>query len=183
MLGGVVTRFINLTQIIGPIAYAGVSSNKTLTSLVTTPFQQSFIIRGVGYRSSVVPTSLNDKNAESYLNLVNYSSYHQTLSDKYTTQLDKANKYEFPAYNYLMLRLGHSAPIYYPIPSHVKVKIMKKDRKLTLMSQDAGFLAVLSHFVYKFRPPSVYTGRGVRFKGLSVRRKLGKKDIRKGRFF
>jgi ribosomal protein L6P/L9E len=83
----------------------------------------------------------------------------------------------------LSLRVGHSFHLYIPIPNFIGVKITKKDRKLIIYGFFKSQVANFTRYIYSFRPPSVYTGRGIRYKKVSPRRKLGKKDIRKGRFF
>jgi len=88
---------------------------------------------------------------------------------------------DFPFARYLSLRLGHSSLICQPIPNHLGVKIAHKDRKITLYSNNKDQLSNFAMTIFKLRPPSVYTGRGVRIKKGIHRRKLGKKDIRKGK--
>lgn len=88
---------------------------------------------------------------------------------------------DFPFSRYLSLRLGHSSLICQPIPNYIGVKIAHKERKLVLYAVNKDQLSNFAVKVFKFRPPSVYTGRGVRIKKGLHRRKLGKKDIRKGK--
>lgn len=183
-MNSMVLRFADLSQVVGPISFVSLPGAVPVSYLSSTPFQRTFIIRGVGYRGSVVTNNtLNFSNIIGYLVLDGSYPFSQALRDRYNADLDRANKNEFPAYRYLVLRLGHSAPSYFPIPNNLRVKITKKDRKLVLSSQNLSLLSIFSRRVYKLRQPSAYTGRGIRFKGQFVRRKLGKKDVRKGRFF
>lgn len=88
---------------------------------------------------------------------------------------------DFSNKRYLSLRLGHSALICCPIPEYIGVKIAHKDRKLVIYGFNKEQVSNFAMTIFKIRPPSVYTGRGVRIKKGLHRRKLGKKDIRKGK--
>lgn len=94
---------------------------------------------------------------------------------------DVANLVEFPYNRYLSLRVGHSFLVYKPIPNYIGVKVSKKDRKLVIYGAVKEQVANFAKVIFKLRPPSVYTGRGIRIKKGMHRRKLGKKDIRKGK--
>lgn len=88
---------------------------------------------------------------------------------------------EFAHNRYLSLRVGHSFLIFKPIPNYVGVKVHKKDRKLVIYGSNKEQVSNFSKVIFKLRAPSVYTGRGIRIKKGLHRRKLGKKDIRKGK--
>jgi large subunit ribosomal protein L6 len=120
---------------------------------LTAPFVTSVLVRGIGYKISLV-----------------------------TCTVSKQTK-EFCSPRYLLTRVGYSYFIYTPLPDYLGVKTSYKERKLTMFSKVKQCVATFADYLYKLRPPSVYTGRGIRFKGLVVRRKLGKKDTRKGRLF
>jgi ribosomal protein L6P/L9E len=70
-----------------------------------------------------------------------------------------------------------------PIPNQIGVRVLKKDRKLIIYGASKVLVADFARKLYNYHRPSVYTGRGVRYKKGVVRRKLGKKDVRKGRRF
>jgi large subunit ribosomal protein L6 len=91
------------------------------------------------------------------------------------------NSKEFPYNRYLLLRVGHSFLIYKSIPNYIGVKVSKKDRKIVVYGVNKEQVSNFSKEIFKLRPPSVYTGRGIRIKKGTHRRKLGKKDIRKGK--
>jgi ribosomal protein L6P/L9E len=118
---------------------------------VYSPFIKVFVIRGIGYQVDVVENTL-DNDIE-----------------------------EFPYERYLSLRVGHSFHLYIPIPNYIGVKVSYKDRKLVVYGANKEYVANFAKAVFKMRPPSVYTGRGIRIKKGMHRRKLGKKDIRKGK--
>lgn len=88
---------------------------------------------------------------------------------------------EFAHNRYLSLRVGHSFLIFKPIPNYIGVMVHKKDRKLVIYGANKEQVSNFSKLIFKLRTPSVYTGRGIRIKKGLHRRKLGKKDIRKGK--
>jgi large subunit ribosomal protein L6 len=94
--------------------------------------------------------------------------------------VEVANR-DFPFSRYLSLRLGHSELICKPIPNYIGIKTAHKDRKVIIYGSSKSQVSNFAKEVFKLRPPSVYTGRGVRIKKGQHRRKLGKKDIRKGK--
>jgi ribosomal protein L6P/L9E len=95
--------------------------------------------------------------------------------------IEEAFTSEFPFSRYLLLRIGHSFLIYKPIPNYIGVKVTKKDRKLVIYGSNKEQVANFSKSIFLLRVPSIYTGRGIRIKKGQHRRKLGKKDIRKGK--
>ena len=120
------------------------------------------IIRGIGYRAFLVVNDFSrNENAEEQNHLF----------------------YEFPYNRYLIIRAGHTDDMYQALPSILFVKISKKDRKLVIFSRSLLCVKQLSKYVIKYRLPSVYTGRGVRSKGIKHIRKAGKKDKQKGKAF
>jgi len=135
------------------------------------PFQHSLLFRGIGFKAALVE-----------------NLWAKHVSDCAGTELNNniwssISKYEFPFLRYLTVRVGHSFYFYLPIQNSIGVRILKKDRKLVIYSSSIGQLSMFSRYITSLRFPSVYTGRGIRSKGTFPRRKLGKKDVRKGRFF
>lgn len=116
------------------------------------PFTKTFIIRGIGYQADIVENRLTGLEVN-----------------------------EFPYNRYLSLRVGHSYHLYIPVPDFVGIKVSHKDRKLTIYGANKEQVANFAKNIFKLRLPSVYTGRGIRIKKGMHRRKLGKKDIRKGK--
>jgi large subunit ribosomal protein L6 len=92
---------------------------------------------------------------------------------------DKNNEFNFK--KYLFLRVGHSFNMYKSIPNYIGVKVLHKDRKILVYGFDKNIVENFSRSLYKLRKPSVYTGRGIRIKKFNHIRKLGKKDIKKGK--
>ena len=90
---------------------------------------------------------------------------------------------EFVEKRYLSIRVGYSYNVCLPIPNYIGVFINKKNRKVVIYGALKCQVLTFSKLLYNLRPSSVYTGRGIRYKKFTHKRKVGKKDIRKGRFF
>jgi ribosomal protein L6P/L9E len=88
---------------------------------------------------------------------------------------------EFIFKKYLFLRVGHSFNLYKSVPNYIGVKVLHKDRKILVYGFNKNLVENFSNSLYKLRMPSVYTGRGIRIKKFNHIRKLGKKDIKKGK--
>jgi len=120
------------------------------------------IIRGIGYR---VYHICNDNNLG-----VN-STFNYSINT------------EFPNTSYLIVRAGHTTDLYQPIPAIIGIKISKKDRKLVIFCTRHSRVNYWANIIANYRRPSVYTGRGIRLKGVKITRKAGKKDKQKGKAF
>jgi hypothetical protein len=83
----------------------------------------------------------------------------------------------------LLLCMGHAHDAPVALLNSTALRQYKKNRKLVFYNITGDFLHSWVHSIFKYRPPSVYTGRGIRRKKKRQRRKLGKKDARKGRIF
>jgi ribosomal protein L6P/L9E len=119
---------------------------------IYAPFVKVFIIRGIGYNAELVDCDTTNENLN-----------------------------EFYCERYLSLRVGHSFPLYKPIPNYIGIKIFYKERKLVIYGFNTNFVSNFAKIIFNLRVPSVYTGRGIRLKKGYHIRKLGKKDIRKGK--
>lgn len=81
----------------------------------------------------------------------------------------------------LILQVGYSHPAEMPVPKSVKVQIEVPatkgndiPAKFTLTGYDKQELGQFATEVKKIRPPEPYQGKGIRFAGEYVRRKVGK---------
>lgn len=136
--------------------------------------------------SKVTNPSLNSKTLLQNHTLGTYAPFTKTFVIRgigfQADTIDNSNICdEFPGSRYLLLRVGHSFLVYKNIPNYIGVKVSKKDRKIVIYGSNKELLSNFSKEVFKSRTPSVYTGRGIRIKKGLHRRKLGKKDIRKGK--
>lgn len=73
----------------------------------------------------------------------------------------------------LSLTLGYSHPILYPVPSGIEV-IVEKQVGLTVRGVDKELVGAVAAKIRSFRPPEPYKGKGIRYEGEYVRRKVGK---------
>lgn len=73
----------------------------------------------------------------------------------------------------LVLNVGYSNPVEYHLPPGVKAKV-DKQTSVTLECIDKVLLGQTAASIRAIRPPEPYTGKGIRYKGETVRRKVGK---------
>ena len=79
--------------------------------------------------------------------------------------------------NLLELTLGYSHPIYFYVPSEIKVETkMEKGSSPTIIltGSDKQLIGQVAAKVRALRKPEPYKGKGVRYKGEEIRRKAGK---------
>ena len=75
----------------------------------------------------------------------------------------------------LVLNLGHSHPIEYPIPAGITFKFdEEKKNLLTVSGIDKQMVGQVAAEIRGYRPPEPYLGKGVRYIDEHVRRKAGK---------
>lgn len=73
----------------------------------------------------------------------------------------------------VVLNLGYSHPINYPIPDQVKVTV-EENTKLTVEGPDKQVVGQVAADLRAFYPPEPYKGKGVRYVGERIIRKEGK---------
>ena len=73
----------------------------------------------------------------------------------------------------LRLTLGFSHPILYPLPKEIKVEI-EKQTLLTVKGIDRQQVGVVAAQLRSIKPPEPYKGKGVRYQGERIRKKVGK---------
>jgi large subunit ribosomal protein L6 len=74
----------------------------------------------------------------------------------------------------LQMMLGYSHPVVFPLPEGIQADV---DRQvlITLKGADKGLLGQTAARLRSLREPDPYKGKGVRYAGEVVRRKVGKK--------
>ncbi len=77
----------------------------------------------------------------------------------------------------LILNLGYSNPINYPIQDGIEIKV-EANTRLTVNSIDKQQLGHVCSVIRGFRPPEPYKGKGVKYKEEIIRRKIGKSGIK-----
>ena len=73
----------------------------------------------------------------------------------------------------LILNIGFSHPVEIDIPSQLKVSLPSPTR-IVIEGYDKTFLGRFAAEIRKISPPEPYKGKGIRYVGEVVRRKLGK---------
>jgi large subunit ribosomal protein L6 len=73
----------------------------------------------------------------------------------------------------LVLQLGYSHPVEYPVPDGVQIKV-DSPTKLTVSGADKQQVGQVAAHIRGFRPPEPYKGKGVRYEGEYIKRKAGK---------
>ncbi len=75
--------------------------------------------------------------------------------------------------NTLVMTLGHSHPIEFVLPTGVKAQVEKQTR-IAVTSADIELVGEVAAQIRRFRPPEPYKGKGVRYVGEVIRKKVGK---------
>ena len=141
------------------------------------------IVRGIGYRAFALKNDLFSKINLSPTFAENFRPVYSGEGPSTERELTEVALRELTNTKYLVVRAGHTRDICLPVNKMVSCAVNKKDRKLTIASTSLVLAANLTKIVYNYRPPSVYTGRGVRVKHERPVRKAGKKDKQRGRAF
>jgi large subunit ribosomal protein L6 len=72
----------------------------------------------------------------------------------------------------ITLSLGYSSPIEYTAPSGIRLAV--KESTIVVSGPDKKRVGDVAARIRRFYPPEPYKGKGVRYKGEYVRRKVGK---------
>jgi large subunit ribosomal protein L6 len=73
----------------------------------------------------------------------------------------------------LELNLGYSSPVLYAIPEGITISV-EKNTQVTVEGIDKQKVGQVAAEIRDLRPPEVYKGKGIRYKGEWVQRKVGK---------
>ncbi len=78
---------------------------------------------------------------------------------------------------FLILNVGYSNPIYYPIQDDIKISV-EGNNKVTVEGIDKQRVGQVCAEIRSFRPPEPYKGKGIRYEDEHVRRKIGKTGVK-----
>jgi len=78
----------------------------------------------------------------------------------------------------LVFSLGYSNPVEFSLPQGIKAEVLDKGTRFELKGIDKEKLGQLAANIRALRPPDVYKGKGVRYAGEKLRRKMGKTGSR-----
>ncbi len=73
----------------------------------------------------------------------------------------------------LVLKIGFSHPVRYHLPPSIKVEIIKNTLKIS--GFDKALVGKVAAEIRNFKKPEPYKGKGIRYQGEIIRRKIGKK--------
>lgn len=73
----------------------------------------------------------------------------------------------------LIMQLGYSHPVVLEIPEGIEVKV-EKNTVITIFGADKLAVGDFSAEIRRKKPPEVYKGKGIRYKGEYIRKKAGK---------
>ena len=76
----------------------------------------------------------------------------------------------------LILSLGFSHPIEFPVPKGIEVKV-EKGTQITVSGADKGLVGEITSDIRALKPPEPYKGKGIRYKGEYIKRKVGKAAV------
>ena len=74
----------------------------------------------------------------------------------------------------LKLSLGFSHPVSFPLPQGISVQVDPKTYKITLTGADKEMLGETAAKIRALRKPEPYKGKGIRYEGERIIRKVGK---------
>jgi large subunit ribosomal protein L6 len=75
--------------------------------------------------------------------------------------------------NAIRLTLGYSHPILYPVPKGIRVEV-DKQTLLTIKGIDRQQVGIVAAQLRSIKPPEPYKGKGIRYVGERIRKKVGK---------
>jgi large subunit ribosomal protein L6 len=73
----------------------------------------------------------------------------------------------------LNLSLGFSHPVLFPIPKEIKIQVIE-NTQIQIDGADKQLVGEVAASIRRFYPPEPYKGKGIRYFGEQVRRKVGK---------
>lgn len=73
----------------------------------------------------------------------------------------------------LKLSLGFSHPVLFPVPEGIKVEV-EKQTLITIRGVDKQQVGIVAAKLRSIKPPEPYKGKGIRYLGERIRKKIGK---------
>ncbi len=73
----------------------------------------------------------------------------------------------------LNLSLGFSHPVLFPIPKEIKIQVAE-NTQIQIDGADKQLVGEVAASIRRYYPPEPYKGKGIRYAGEQVRRKVGK---------
>jgi large subunit ribosomal protein L6 len=76
--------------------------------------------------------------------------------------------------NRIVLSLGYSHPVEFPLPEGIEATVDPKQTQITLIGIDKQKIGHIAASLKALRPPDVYKGKGIRYAGVRLKLKVGK---------
>ena len=76
--------------------------------------------------------------------------------------------------NQVQFALGYSHPVLYDIPEGIKIEIDTKANRVTVSGADRQKVGQVASEIRRLRRPDPYKGKGIKYTGEILRRKVGK---------
>jgi hypothetical protein len=76
---------------------------------------------------------------------------------------------------YLFINNGRIKQPKFLIPNNLIWNLSKKRKFLRFKTNSSNFIQLYTYLLYQICKPNIYTGKGIRIRGLSIRKKLGKR--------
>ena len=129
---------------------------------------------------SIAPGPEGEKNAKAFHGLARALVQNMVtgVSDGFTRVLEingvgyRANS----SGQNLELSLGFSHPVKYKVPAGITVEVDKQNN-ITLQGIDKQLLGQVAAEIRSFRPPEPYKGKGIKYAGERIVRKVGKAGV------
>lgn len=80
--------------------------------------------------------------------------------------------------NSLVMQLGFSHPVRFEAPDGIKLIVEKNT--ITISGIDKELVGNVASQIRRLKPPEPYKGKGIRYQGEVIRRKVGKKTVATG---
>jgi len=74
----------------------------------------------------------------------------------------------------VVFSLGFSHPVRYAVPAGIEITVDAKQTRLAIKGADKQAVGQVAAELRSLRPPDVYKGKGIRYTGETVRKKVGK---------
>ncbi|RMD59721.1 MAG: 50S ribosomal protein L6 [Nitrospirae bacterium] len=75
----------------------------------------------------------------------------------------------------LSFTLGYSHPIVYKLPDGIEADVDKKQTSIVIRGIDKQLVGQVAANLVSLRPPDAYKGKGIRYEGMRLKLKEGKK--------
>ncbi len=76
--------------------------------------------------------------------------------------------------NEVVLYLGYATPVRFPIPHGITIEI-EKNTIMKISGNDKNLVGLVASNIRSLKKPEPYKGKGIRYRGEVIRRKVGKK--------